>query len=227
MATASSRATASTATSMATSPETNRAATAATAVPRAVESPAAGAAAAPRARRTRRGWKRTTFQVPRKMPAPVRALWLGASEEQRARAHTTAATILKTWLGRATREEAAKELGLSSIRLWQLSQQAVCGLVVGCLRQPRFRGPARSPLPGEEGLGVLRQKISRLERELDGAQRLISLLKDLPGQREVASVPEGAQDARRRRRGAGKVSSEVDARAAGGPGTTTREGEPA
>src|SRR5262245_21432897 len=110
-------------------------------------------------RRRRRGMKRLPFEVPRKMPLPVKALWPGASAEQQAIAHKTATAILATWLGKATREESAKDLGLSAVRFWQLSQQAVCGLVVGCLRQPRFRGrPPKGSVGLEaEGVGSLRK----------------------------------------------------------------------
>jgi hypothetical protein len=121
------------------------------------------------------------------MPLPIRALWQGASEEQRAVAHRTATAILRTWLGKARREEAARELGLSAIRLWQLSQQAVCGLVVGCLRQPRFRGRPPATLPGlgpQESVGALKRRIAVLERELSGSQRLLEVLRELPGNRE-------------------------------------------
>jgi hypothetical protein len=94
------------------------------------------------------------------------------------------------WLGKVTREEAATELGLSTLRLWQLSQQAVAGLVAGCLKQPRFRR-GRSPAgeAPEEGVGVLRKKIAALERELDSARRLIGILKDLPVPRAAAAAP--------------------------------------
>jgi hypothetical protein len=129
--------------------------------------------------------KRLEFQVPRKMPLPVKALWQAATPEAQATAHVTATAILSTWLGKKRREEAAKDLGLSAIRFWQLSQQAVCGLVVGCLRQPRFRGRPTSGGYGmsAEGVGVLRKRIGELERELDGSRRLIEVMKDLPGNR--------------------------------------------
>ena len=101
-------------------------------------------------------------------------------------AHKTAVAVLRTWLGKARREEAAKELGISGVRFWQLSQQAVSGLVVGCLRQPRFRG--RPPaLLSEEGVGALRTKIALLEREVESSRRLIEVLKELPGHREAAA----------------------------------------
>ena len=176
------------------------------------------------ARRPRRGLKRLAFAVPKKMPLPVKALWQGASEEEKAIAHKTATAILKTWLGKSSRDEAAKDLGLSGVRLWQLSQQAVCGLVVGCLRQPRFRG--RPPAGGygalEEGVGALRKKITLLERELDGSKRLIEVMKDLPGHREASSAT-GAEGAMAHGRPggsarAGRVAGAADRTTAAGPG---------
>jgi hypothetical protein len=185
------------------------------------------AASATTARRPRRGLKRTHFQVPGKMPLPLRALWNLASEEERARAHRTATAILSTWLGKTRREEAAKELGLSAVRLWQLSQQAVCGLVVGCLRQPRFRGrpsPEGGGLFGE-GVGVLRKRIEDLERELDASRRLVDVMKDLPGNRARAEERE-ARDGRIRRHRAGAAgttdrvaATAVGTAADGGPRT--------
>jgi hypothetical protein len=118
------------------------------------------------------------------MPAPVRALWRSASPEERERAHQTAVTVLKTWLGKSSREEGAKELGLTPLRFWQLSQQAVAGLVAGCLRQPRFRGRADLG-PEAESASVLKRRIGVLEREVEAGRRLIGLLRDLPGHREA------------------------------------------
>src|SRR5690242_18795255 len=92
-----------------------------------------------RPRRARRGLKRTRFQVPKKMPVPIKALWEGASEEERARAHTTAVEILCAWLGKTSRAESAQRLSVPPLRFWQLSQQAVAGMVAGLLRQPRAR----------------------------------------------------------------------------------------
>jgi hypothetical protein len=178
-------------------------------------------------RRARRGLKRLSFQVPKAMPLPLKALWQSASPEQQAIAHRTATAILSTWLGKSTREAAAKELGLSAVRLWHLSQQAVAGLVVGCLRQPRYRGrpPAGGYGPREESVGALRQKIAVLERELDGAQRLIEVMKDLPGNRDRAGSAEGEAVDGGARRGRRRAAHAADAAAAGGPGTEASHGE--
>src|SRR5262245_5670937 len=127
-----------------------------TAAPKAPGAGPTEAQAAPR--RERRGLKRTRFQVPGQMPVPLKVLWRGASPAQQEAAHKTAVAILRTWLGKTKREEAARELGLSGVRFWQLSQQAVSGLVVGCLRQPRFRGRPPAHV-SEEGAGALKKKI--------------------------------------------------------------------
>jgi hypothetical protein len=156
------------------------------------------------------------------MPWPVRALWQAATAEEQARAHATATTILRTWLGRVTREEAARELALSGVRFWQLSQQAVCGLVVGCLRQPRFRPRKGEGPPTQEatqGVGVLRERIRVLEGELEGSRRLIEVLRTLPGRSEP-TAPSGAEGRRvgtrrRQRRRAGAAAERVAAPLAG------------
>ena len=175
----------------------------------------------PARRRTRRGQKRLAFQVPKAMPLPIKALWEAASEEQRSQAHRTATAILATWLGRTSREAAAKELGLSAIRVWQLSQQATCGLVVGCLRQPRYRGrPPKDALhPGIEDAAALRKKVMMLERELDASRRLIEVMRDLPGNRGRALAPESEAKHERGRKGAkgraARADDGVPARAGG------------
>src|SRR5262245_2982250 len=142
--------------------------TTALATTKAMEPPSPGG------RRRRRGLKRLKFQVPR-MPSPVRALWEGANPEERQRAHAVATAVLRTWLGRTSREEAAKDLGVAPLRFWQLSQQAVAGLVAGCLRQPRYRGPVRVLLPAQESVGVLRKRIAFLEGDAEGPPLLIGL----------------------------------------------------
>jgi hypothetical protein len=127
--------------------------------------------------------------------------------------------ILSTWLGKTTREAAAKDLSLSAVRFWQLSQQAVCGLVVGCLRQPRYRGrpPKGGFGPEAEGVGALRKKIAELERELDGSRRLIEVMKDLPGNRDRVG---GAEDAK----GHGRAGRERRAARADDRGAAAADG---
>src|SRR5262245_63594952 len=175
----------------------------------------------PAPRRRRSGLKRTRFAVPR-MPTPVRALWAQATTEEQQRAHRAATVILRAWLGKATREEAARELELSPLRFWQLSQQAVAGLVAGCLKQPRARrGRPPSGEPPEEGASALRKRIASLERELDGARRLIGLLKELPAPRAPGAP--GAERADAGTRGRRRRDVARPAADAGGPRGTGTE----
>jgi len=90
-------------------------------------------------RRHRLGRKRTKSGMPQHVPWPVRALWRAASEEEKARAHKAAVTMLEAWLGKTPREEAAARIGVRPLRFWQLSQQAVAGMVAGLLKQPKAR----------------------------------------------------------------------------------------
>ena len=133
----------------------------------------------------RRGRKRTAFRTIPRMPVPVRALWEQASEEQRRAAHRACGAILEAWLGKAPRGEIAERLGVTPLRLWQLSQQATAGMLAGLLKQPRRRRSMTSPpLPPEEDPVKLRKKVEQLQRELSLAEDLIALLRELPGNRE-------------------------------------------
>ena len=118
------------------------------------------------------------------MPVPVRALWERATEEERKRAHETCTLLLELWLGRATRAEAAERLKVPPLRLWQMSQQALAGMVAGCLRQPRARGKGAEP--GADEPTALRKRLLELEREAQARDSLIALLKEMPAHRESA-----------------------------------------
>lgn len=131
----------------------------------------------------RRGRKRTRFGVPKKMPVPVRALWESASQEEQERAHRTCCAILENWLGRSSKQEVMERLHLPALRVWQLSQQALGGMLAGLLKQPRTRGGASMPKDPESDPKQLRKKIEQLERELELAQDVIKLLRELPGNR--------------------------------------------
>lgn len=188
------------------------------------EAQGAPASATPPAqgRRARRGLKRTTFQAPKVMPAPVRALWKSASAAERETAHRTATTVLKAWLGKSTREEAARELDLTPLRFWQISQQALAGLVAGCLKQPRFRGKVDLG-PEAENRASLQRRIRVLEREVEAGRRLIEVLRELPGHREAAGRA-GKEASRGRKRRASRRphdgrATPAGAAATGGPAT--------
>ena len=61
-----------------------------------------------------------------------------------------------------------------------MSQQAVAGMTAGLLTQPRYR--KNSYLPSDE-TAKLKKKIQELELILSTQQKLIEILKSLPGQR--------------------------------------------
>jgi hypothetical protein len=128
--------------------------------------------------------------VPEKMPAPIRSLWLWASEEEEKAAHHAASVILEAWLGKTSREEAAAKLSMPPLRFWQLSQQAVAGMVAGCLRQPRAKRGRPRCLEPTASFGASTKRIEDLERELSAAKSLIAILRELPGNRAASAGAE-------------------------------------
>src|SRR5215470_17346807 len=77
------------------------------------------------AKRRRRGGKRVKFERLPPPPLPVKALWTAASEEERQRAHQATSVMLAYWLGKIGKAEAASQLSVNELRVWQLSQQAL------------------------------------------------------------------------------------------------------
>ena len=150
-------------------------------------------------RRKRRGRKRAKFHVPQKMPIAVRVLWQQATDEERKIAHKTCATILEYWLGRASKSEVMERLSLPALRVWQLSQQALSGMLAGLLKQPRTRGTKVMPKEPTDDLKALKKRNMELERELALSQDLIALLRELPGNR-----PTRAEKKKMKRAPAGK-----------------------
>lgn len=133
-------------------------------------------------RRHRTGKKRLRFGVPIAMPPGVRELWRVAPSEEQERAHRTCVQILSMWLGKARREEVAERLEIPPLRVWQLSQQALAGMLAGLLKQPRARA-AREVTMGrasDEDPRVLKKKIAQLEQRLRDQEDLIQLLAELP-----------------------------------------------
>ena len=119
-------------------------------------------------------------------PWPIRAIWELASAKERQDAYQLAVQILEHWLGRQTRKDLGDKLNLPPLRVWQLSQQALTGMVVALMAQPK-RPPQGTPLPtaklpdGEE-LKELRKEVRRLREEKKALEDLLVLLKEMPGQ---------------------------------------------
>lgn len=116
-------------------------------------------------------------------PYPVRGLWAAATEEERTKAKTTATALLEYWTARRSKAETAAELRVTPVRVWQLSQQALFGMLAGLLKQPRTRGRIpRAAIEGTRGSTTERAAEStRLKKELERARRLIEVLKEMPG----------------------------------------------
>src|SRR5262245_27840220 len=141
--------------------------------------------------RKRRGKKRLVFQVPPKVPSSVRFLWESASVEEKAKAHEMCVAVLSMWLGRKSRMQVAEELELPPLRVWQLSQAAVSGMLAGLLKQPRGRGKRLTTMQsaGEEDPRALKKRISELEAENRALKDLLEVLKNLPSVVERPAQP--------------------------------------
>jgi hypothetical protein len=136
-----------------------------------------------RPRRKRTGKKRVVFQVPPKPAPSVRELWRQASEEQQQKAHVTCASVLEYWLGKATKYELAERLGVPPLRVWQLSQMAVSGMLAGLLKQPRGRG-AKAVGGPQDDIKALRKENADLRERLRNTEELVRILRDFPAHRD-------------------------------------------
>jgi hypothetical protein len=167
-----------------------------------------------RPKRTRRFKKRVRFQPPKPI-VPVKALWESASDEERARAHRTCALMIEYWLGQKTKAEMVSLLGLPPLRVWQLSQSALSGMLAGLLKQPRARMKGADGVASKTSeLAELRKENARLKKELERSKIVLELLKDLPLNRAAASAtsePSGANPTgEKRRRTKARSSVPVD-----------------
>lgn len=87
-----------------------------------------------RARRARTSRKRSRFSRCPRPAIPVRGLWEQASEAERTSAHRSCMAILEYWLGKSSKAQIAARLEVPPLRVWQLSQQALSGMLAGLLR---------------------------------------------------------------------------------------------
>ena len=123
--------------------------------------------ASPPKRRARTGRKRTVFKTTPKPAWPVRGLWESAPQAEKEEAHRTCMLILEYWLGKKSKQAVAEELSVTPLRVWQLSQQALSGMLAGLLKQPRKRvGPEAFERGHAESRESLKKRIEALEREI-------------------------------------------------------------
>ncbi len=175
----------------------------------------------PPARRRRPYQRRARIALTVRPPLPVRGLWEAATEAERSTAQRQCVVLLETWLGRKDRTAAASELGLSPLRMWQLSQSATAGMLAGLLKQPRRRGRAlmRQVLDGKpvDDMASLRKENAELRRKLKISEELIGILRDMPGPRDKpasASPPSQAPSVPSARTGEKRKRAALQPRAA-------------
>src|SRR6185437_5953 len=143
-----------------------------------------------------------SFAMPQAPAMPVKALWEMASPEQRERAHQASVVLMEYWLGRITKEDLAVALKVPPLRVWQLSQQAISGMIAGLLIQPKARAPKGAKNMGlmnemkdpESDPKVLRKKIEALEKTVAMQDRLIAILREMPGCKQVTFVEAERQE---------------------------------
>lgn len=140
------------------------------------------AAVAGTARRRRTGKKRLKFSPPTKFPRGVRELWQSATVEEQTKAHQTCTQILMLWLGKRRREEVASALSLPPLRVWQLSQQALAGMLAGLLHQPRprRRNTEATMETASDDVRALKKRLADQERQIANLEDLVRLFTSLP-----------------------------------------------
>jgi hypothetical protein len=112
----------------------------------------------------------------------MKSLWEWATTAQQEQAHKTAVCLMEYWLGQSSKQEIARRLDLPPLRVWQLSKQAISGMVVGLLTQPKVRGQSSTPpVDPLKDPKMLCLKITSLEHQVATQARLIQWLRELPG----------------------------------------------
>lgn len=148
-----------------------------------------------RPRRTRRYRKRVRVGMPDRPAPAVRELWKRASPEERQTAHHKGTLLLAMWLGRKTKAEVAKELSLPPLRVWQLSQMALSGMLAGLLKQPRNRRRKEgASMEAEESPSQLRKRIAKLEQENRDLREVLDLIGMMPSVEERPSRSDQATE---------------------------------
>lgn len=132
--------------------------------------------------RRKPGRKKKKFKVPR-MPIPVRALWETASQEEQQTAHLQAIVIMEYWMGHLSKMEASKKLEVAPLRIWQMAQMALAGMCAGLLKQPKTRNTAM--IDKDNDPTELKKRIQEMEKTIDMQERLISILRSMPGCTQV------------------------------------------
>lgn len=155
----------------------------------------------PRPKRKRTSRKRVIFRKTPKPAWPVRGLWEEAPQDMKQKAHATCVAILSFWMGKKTKQEVAEELGITPLRVWQLSQSALSGMLAGLLPQPRRKVPQevfeKPPLGSRTSL---EKRVRTLEAELSRTEDLVRVLRMAPWQADgTESTSKGVQSRARKK----------------------------
>ena len=155
--------------------------------------------------RKQTGRRGKRFKAP-KPAIPVKALWQSATEQDRQRAHETGMVMMEYWLGRISKVQAAKQLEIPPIRVWQLSQKAISGMLAGLLIQPKTKEAMMNP---SDDPILLKKRITELEEKVKTLEALVQILKQMPGiyeERKNEKAHGGAKGDHRRvaKKGSGK-----------------------
>tara|TARA_R110002072_G_scaffold66295_6_gene163500 strand:- start:4115 stop:4552 length:438 start_codon:yes stop_codon:yes gene_type:complete len=90
-------------------------------------------------------------------------------------------TILSFWMGKTTKQDAAKQLEVTPLRVWQLSQSALSGMLAGLLPQPRTRVPKGAfEVKPTASRASLEKRVRHLEAELSRTEDLVRVLRLAP-----------------------------------------------
>src|SRR5688572_14265123 len=99
---------------------------------------AAGVVKTDQRREPRRRQRRAVSRWARPVQ-PIKAIWDAASDEEKAKARDLTTELLGYWLGYQSKAELARQLEVPPIRVWQMSQRAMAGMVAAMLRPPSGR----------------------------------------------------------------------------------------
>lgn len=144
--------------------------------------------------------KRTLFYRCPHPAIPVRGLWEQATKEEKKTAHLQCMAILEYWLGKRSKQEVAEHLGVPSLRVWQMSQQALSGMLAGLLRQPKKRAKVTlPPARPDEDPKLLTRRIAELKKRLAHTEDLVRVLRDLPWSQVAPTTPKEPSHGRRKR----------------------------
>jgi len=134
--------------------------------------------------------------MPEHTAPAVREIWKRSSLEERQAAHKKGTLLLSMWLGRKSKAEIASELALPPLRVWQLSQMALSGMLAGLLKQPRRRrGKEAASMESEESPSQLKQRIAKLEQENRDLKEVLELIRMMPSVEQSPSKPPAAAPA--------------------------------